>query len=76
MAQITSLPDHEFISYELNYSRLGKEIAEKLIDTDEETFVDEQHIFENDGIRKWGDENQKKILQKQSMCWHWMDRRL
>ena len=64
MAQITSLPDHEFISYELNYSRLGKEIAEKLIDTEEETFVDEQHIFENDGIRKWGDEEPKKDISK------------
>ena len=64
IAQITSLPDHEFISYELNYSRLGKEIAEKLIDTDEETFVDEQHIFENDGIRKWGDEKPKKDTSK------------
>ena len=64
MAQITSLPDHEFISYELNYSRLGKKIAEKLIDTDEETFVDEQHIFENDGIRKWGDEKPKKDTSK------------
>lgn len=53
ISTIKSLPDHESISYELNYPRLGKEVAEKLIKSAKGTFIKEQHIFENDGIREW-----------------------
>lgn len=54
VSTIKSLPDHEYISYELNYSKLGKEVAEKLINSGKGSFASEQHIFENDGIRNWG----------------------
>ena len=48
-----SLPEKDFLKYELNYSLLGRETAARIIGTDKKEFQAASHLFENDGERQW-----------------------
>lgn len=53
LSPVYSLPEKDFLKYELNYSLLGREIAARMIGTDKKEFRAEDHLFDNDGERQW-----------------------
>lgn len=53
LSPVYSLPEGDYLKYELNYSLLGRETATRIINTSKQTFRPENHILENDGERKW-----------------------
>lgn len=52
LAPLTTLPEQEFIKYELNYRYLGRVAAERLL-LSLKTKKTETHILKNDGFRSW-----------------------
>lgn len=53
VSPIFSLPESGYTKYELNYSLLGKRVAEDLIHLKKNELKEKNIILENDGFRKW-----------------------
>lgn len=53
LAPVFTLPEKDYSKYELNYSYLGREVAENLIKSIKDKPKLENHIMDNDGQRKW-----------------------
>lgn len=51
ISPVFTLPENDYIKYELNYHLLGRKVAEELIREDETDTTD--HILLNDGYRNW-----------------------
>ncbi|EET62590.1 ABC transporter, solute-binding protein [Marvinbryantia formatexigens DSM 14469] len=52
LSPVISLPEKDFIKYELNYSLLGKKVASRILEQSEGT-GDREVILDNDGERDW-----------------------
>lgn len=57
ISPVFTLPEKDYVKYELNYSFLGKEVAEHLIKQihggGDSSLPSANHIMDNDGQRKW-----------------------
>lgn len=63
LSSVYVLPENNFVKYELNYSLLGKEIADRISNIKINKTWGKEHIYENEGIQTW---DATKILQKSS----------
>ena len=55
VSPLFTMPENDFIKYELNYRRLGYMAAQKLIDSLEDSVPLNSTILENSGFRNWSD---------------------
>lgn len=53
LSPVVTLPERNFVKYELNYSLLGRKVADKILNSPVKDFVMEDHLVENDGNRNW-----------------------
>lgn len=65
LSPVYSLPEKNFIKYELNYSLLGKHVADRIVESVNQKSWGKEHIYKNDGIRRW---NHIKLKEKQAKC--------
>lgn len=55
ISPVFALPENDYRKYELNYSLLGRQVAEDIIKLGKEELAGKQCILKNDGYRKWHD---------------------
>lgn len=53
VSPVFTLPEMDYKKYELNYNLLGRTVAEEMIKTQKEEWVQHNCVLENDGFRKW-----------------------